>query len=266
MAISASSPSGMAISASSVSNDGVHGVSANGTGIYGKGGKNAGQFDGNVLVNGTVTVTGDIVLANADCAEEFDVAAVNLVEPGTVMVLSSGGALQPSECPYDKRVAGVVSGAGDYRPGVILDRKNTSDASASARRVSVALVGKTACKVDAQYGTIEVGDLLTTSSTPGHAMKATDSDRAFGCVIGKAMQKHENGRGIVPILIALSRPMPRRPHPLRAPVVMMVQDSRARDPAKSFMRSEAVLACAGDRGRGGGWRRRCWRGRRGAGG
>ena len=30
-----------------------------------------------------------------------------------------------------------------------------------------------------------------------------------------------------------------------------------RDPAKSFMRSEAVLASAAGRGRGGGWRRRC---------
>jgi len=44
------------------------------------------------------------------------------------------------------------------------------------------------------------------------------------------------------------------------------ENVRLRDPAKSFMRSEAVLACAGGRGRGGGWRRRCWAGRPGAGG
>jgi|SRR5271155_2557726 len=31
----------------------------------------------------------------------------------------------------------------------------------------------------------------------------------------------------------------------------------ARDPAKSFMRSEAALASAADRGRGDGWQRRC---------
>ncbi len=33
--------------------------------------------------------------------------------------------------------------------------------------------------------------------------------------------------------------------------------SGTRDPAKSFMRSEAALASAAGRGRGGGWRRRC---------
>jgi hypothetical protein len=34
-------------------------------------------------------------------------------------------------------------------------------------------------------------------------------------------------------------------------------DTHRRDPAKSFMRSEAALASAADRGRGGGWQRRC---------
>ena len=43
-------------------------------------------------------------------------------------------------------------------------------------------------------------------------------------------------------------------------------NNRPRDPAKSFMRSEAALASAAGRGRGGGWRRRCWRGRPGAAG
>jgi hypothetical protein len=51
----------------------------------------------------------------------------------------------------------------------------------------LALTGKVYCKADAQYAPIEVGDLLTTSSTAGHAMKATDHDRAFGAVLGKAL-------------------------------------------------------------------------------
>jgi hypothetical protein len=57
--------------------------------------------------------------------------------------------------------------------------------------------------VDAAFGAIEVGDLLTTSPTPGHAMKATDQLKAFGSVIGKAMRPLESGRGLIPILIAL---------------------------------------------------------------
>ena len=40
----------------------------------------------------------------------------------------------------------------------------------------------------------------------------------------------------------------------------------ARDPAKSFMWSEVARASAAGRGRGGGWRRRCWHGRPGAAG
>ena len=53
------------------------------------------------------------------------------------------------------------------------------------------LVGKVFCKVD---GAIDVGDLLTTSQTPGHAMKATDPQRAFGAVIGKALKSWSGAR------------------------------------------------------------------------
>jgi hypothetical protein len=67
----------------------------------------------------------------------------------------------------------------------------------------VAVVGKVYCKVDAQYAPIEVGDLLTTSPTPGHAMKADDPLRAFGAVIGKALRGLQSGQGLVPILVAL---------------------------------------------------------------
>ena len=64
-------------------------------------------------------------------------------------------------------------------------------------------MGKVFCKVDAQFGAIEVGDLLTTSPTPGHAMKANDPLKAFGSVIGKALRTLKEGQGLIPILIAL---------------------------------------------------------------
>lgn len=153
---------------------------------------------GNVAVSGNVTVSGDVILTGADCAEEFDVAETVDIEPGTVMVLDQDGSLHQSQKAYDKRVAGVVSGAGDYRPGLILDRRQSQD-----YRVPVALVGKVYCKVDAQYAAIEVGDLLTTSPTPGHAMKAADPFKAFGSVIGKALRPLKAGRETIPILIAL---------------------------------------------------------------
>jgi hypothetical protein len=65
------------------------------------------------------------------------------------------------------------------------------------------LVGRVYCKVDSQYARIQVGDLLTTSSTPGYAMKADDPAKAFGAIVGKALKPLETGRGLIPILVAL---------------------------------------------------------------
>jgi hypothetical protein len=158
----------------------------------------AGFFDGRVWVSGELAVGGDILLANADCAEDFDVSSASSAEPGTVMVVGEDGVLQPSTQAYDKCVAGVISGAGSYKPGLILDKQPSS-----TNRAPVALLGKVCCHATAEYGAIEVGDLLTTSPIPGHAMKASDPARAFGAVIGKALCSLREGHGLIPILIAL---------------------------------------------------------------
>ena len=70
-------------------------------------------------------------------------------------------------------------------------------------RKPVALLGKVFCKVDADFAPIAVGDLLTTSDTLGHAMKASDPLQAFGAIVGKAMHPLKAGKGLIPILIAL---------------------------------------------------------------
>jgi hypothetical protein len=46
-----------------------------------------------------------------DCAEQFDVSPEAVVDPRTVMVINDNGELEPSQLPYDKRAAGVISGA-----------------------------------------------------------------------------------------------------------------------------------------------------------
>jgi hypothetical protein len=56
--------------------------------------------------------------------------------------------------------------------------------------------------VDADWGRVEIGDLLTTSPTPGHAMLADDPARAFSAVIGKVLRPLTTARGLIPILIA----------------------------------------------------------------
>jgi hypothetical protein len=201
-----------------------NGAGLGGIGIYATGAQSAGQFTGNVyilgqldidkgsepsaikatgdvLVNGDVKVSGTLtatldVVLGSDCAEEFDI--IKEAEPGTVMVLSENGAVEPSQNAYDRRVAGVISGAGAYKPGLILGRCHSLE-----KRMPIALVGKVYCKVDAQYGSIEVGDLLTTSPTAGHAMRVMDAVKGFGAVIGKALQSLRSGHGLLPILVAL---------------------------------------------------------------
>jgi hypothetical protein len=185
-------------------------ITAGVTGISGGAGTLAGQFFGVVRHHGevrhhaAVTHFADVNIVNSgdikfgDCAEEFDVRDGVETEPGTVMVLDESGDLLPSSSPYDRRVAGVVSGGGDYRPAIILNREPTN-----RHRLPVALVGRVYCKVDADIAPIAAGDLLTTAPTLGHAMKATDPLRAFGAVIGKALRPLEAGKAAIPILIAL---------------------------------------------------------------
>ncbi len=120
------------------------------------------------------------------------------IDPGTVMVIDDNGAVKPSEQAYDKRVAGVISGGGNYKPGITLDKQ-----SSGGNRKPIGLVGKVYCKVDANYSAVAVGDLLTTSPTSGHAMKVVDPVKAFGAVIGKALRPMTAGQGLIPILIAL---------------------------------------------------------------
>jgi hypothetical protein len=127
-----------------------------------------------ITQNGDIEVTGDISLINSDCAEEFDLSTSDVVDPGTVMVLNHSGNLEQSNQAYDKKVAGIVSGAGNYKAALVLD-KRTENNNTCNKRVPIALMGKVYCKVDATSSSIEIGDLLTTSTTKGYAMKAEAS-------------------------------------------------------------------------------------------
>jgi hypothetical protein len=153
---------------------------------------------GDIAANGNINVKGDVFLTGADCAEQFDLRDDQVAEPGTVMAIDETGGLRASSKAYDRAVAGVVSGAGEFRPGIVLDQR--SDAQG---RAAIALVGKVYCKVDADVAPIGVGDLLTTSDRPGYAMKLADPLRGFGAAIGKALKPMASGQGLLPILVAL---------------------------------------------------------------
>ena len=151
-----------------------------------------------LVVQGNIVATGDVRLEGADCAEEFPLADEEPFDPGTVMVIGDEERVRQCVVAYDTKVAGVISGAGGCRAGIILGRQPVS-----AARVPLALAGKVFCKVDAGYGPVAVGDLLTTSATPGHAMKALDPRQAFGAILGKALRPLGDGRGLIPVLVAL---------------------------------------------------------------
>jgi hypothetical protein len=138
-------------------------------------------------------------ITGADLAEKFP--ASEKLEPGTVVAIDrdNAGQLCMSRGAYNRRVAGVVSGANNFSVGAVLGNlPGHEDAPA------IALSGRVYVRCDATNGAIEPGDLLTTSDTPGHAMKASDNNRAHGAVIGKAMESLKAGeRGLVLVLVNL---------------------------------------------------------------
>ncbi|WP_280302625.1 hypothetical protein [Nocardia abscessus] len=165
------------------------------------------QVTGNIIVRDAANKErikldgdeGDIILRNADAADDFEVSNAAEVAAGMVMVLRSDGKLAPCSAAYDQNVIGVVSGAGAYRPGIVFDRGETPD----EHRVPISIMGKVECRAGASYGPVRIGDLLTTSPSPGSAMKAADPARAFGTIIGKALASLDDGEGLMPMLIKM---------------------------------------------------------------
>jgi hypothetical protein len=137
----------------------------------------------------------------ADLAEPFEVSSPSGEIPqGSVVVIDeeNPGRLKVSSQPYDTRVAGVLSGANGINPGIQLQQQGLLEGGKN-----VALTGRVYVQADASNGAIKPGDLLTTSSAPGRAMKVTDHARASGAILGKAMTALKEGQGMVLVLVTL---------------------------------------------------------------
>jgi hypothetical protein len=139
--------------------------------------------------------------SGGDLAELFSTSEP--MEPGDVAVIAPGSCLlKACDAASDTRVAGVVSA----QPSLLLGIDRPSAAPGCAM---VALAGRVKCKVDASYGAISVGDLLVTSPTRGHAMKAPEVTVrgcpvfGSGAILGKALQPLESGRGRIEVLVGL---------------------------------------------------------------
>ncbi len=149
-----------------------------------------------------VQVPGLQITGGADLAEPFNVNEKDLVLPGMVMSIDpeNPGKLKVSFSSYDRTVAGIVSGANGIKPGVSMSQHGKEETEGSTQ---IALTGRLYALVDASYGDIQPGDLLTTSNTAGHVMKVSDFSKAHGAIIGKAMTPLKEGKGHVLVLVSL---------------------------------------------------------------
>ena len=152
-------------------------------------------------IAGAVRATVLKLTGGSDIAEPFDVTSAGEIMDGMVLVIDpdSPGNLKIADRAYDRCVAGIISGAGEVEPALVMSQ----DGTIADGRYPVALTGRVYCWADASNGPIEPGDLLTTSDTPGHAMKALDPARTPGAVLGKAMTPLAGGRGLVLVLVSL---------------------------------------------------------------
>lgn len=142
------------------------------------------------------------ITGGSDLSERFQVSAEDeQVKPGMVVCIDpeNPGDLVVSKTTYDRTVAGIVSGAGGVKPGMLMGQEGTE----AYGKHPVALSGRVYCWADASKSSIESGDLLTTSDTPGHAMKVTDYNKSQGATLGKAMTSLKEGKGLILVLVSL---------------------------------------------------------------
>ena len=136
----------------------------------------------------------------ADFAESVAVAKeLAQHEPGDLLIIDTTGKRQMklSGEPYSTLVAGIYS----TKPGVLATPHGMEEAGVS--EVPLAIIGIVPCKVSAENGPIQPGDLLVSASTPGHAMKGTDRSKMLGAVVGKALEPLRQGKGTIQVLVTL---------------------------------------------------------------
>jgi hypothetical protein len=154
---------------------------------------------GNLRTAGSASVCALTIRGGCDLAEPFQMSGKDLPK-GAVVVIDEAnpGQLKLSESAYDTRVAGIISGANGVNPGISLHQEGVMEGGQN-----VALSGRVYVQADTVGGAIKPGDLLTTSATPGHAMKVGEHGKAQGAILGKAMTALAEGKGMVLVLVTL---------------------------------------------------------------
>jgi hypothetical protein len=150
---------------------------------------------------GRVFADGGFQPNGADFAESMVVAGDRATyTAGDLLVIdpTANRRVALAQRPYSTLVAGIYS----TKPGLLGTTRGANE-SAPQNEVPLAVVGIVPCKVTTENGAIQIGDLLVTSSTPGHAMKGTERGRMLGAVVGKALEPLREGQGVVQVLVTL---------------------------------------------------------------
>lgn len=148
----------------------------------------------------------DAQIKKRDLAENY--ISESALEPGDVVCLDpKEDRIVKSERANDGLLLGVISTS----PGLLLGAEHSEDdkCNAQERLYPVALSGRVPCKVTDENGSISRGDFLTSSLTPGCAMKAAPvivggvEIYAPGTIIGKALESFTVGTGVIEVFVTL---------------------------------------------------------------
>ncbi|MCL6642674.1 MAG: S8 family serine peptidase, partial [Candidatus Bipolaricaulota bacterium] len=156
---------------------------------------------------GNVCSDGSFNTGGADVAEY--ILALEPLEPGDVVEVDPHNPkhYRKARGAYSPLVAGVISS----NPGFVLGLKHLSLALSvngegtgevgPGERPLLALLGRVPVKATTENGPIRPGDLLTSASKRGYAMRCVDVTQCEGAIIGKALETLDEGEGVILMLV-----------------------------------------------------------------
>jgi hypothetical protein len=152
------------------------------------------ELDGDYASSGRSRIIVDEIQikGGADFAEYFDITEDGYTAEAGMLVSideKNAGQLTISKTAYDKKVAGVISGANGVKAGVMMGHRSTI----ADGKHPIAISGRVYVKAIALNTDIKPGDLITTSHVPGYAMLAMNVKKSRGAIIGKAMSSLKAG-------------------------------------------------------------------------
>ena len=139
-----------------------------------------------VFRDGSGNFNAGVVSATATAARYADLAemyaADMAIAPGTVVHFAGEGKVEACDIENCRAVAGIVS----TDPAHLMNSEQAG--------VALALAGRVPCKVT---GPVAAGDLMVSA---GNGMAKANNDAKMGTVIGKAIEAHAGGEGVIEVL------------------------------------------------------------------